>query len=457
MKRSGGVTRRLAPVLLVACVLGTLMVGPYAGTTLGHIGEAVFASVIAPTGVAATPGRLLVTRPYCGDPRQVVSIDGSGVATVFATLDPRGGGCFEEYIAVAGPADPSQPGFPSPTRGGFPSNYAYVTQGSVIKKISPEGVVSTFTTIPSCQISHNGITFDTVGTFGFNMIVTCADGAVWKVASTGAATLIANVATALGLATVRIENPDVAPLSFAPYGGHIFVAAEVLSKVLAVSPSGTVSSVANWPSAEGVHFIPDIKCNFDTSGGTFFTVTVRRAGAGLGSIYKFPLSAFAGKSGQALVTSEFGAGIGLMKSTGAATITPTLFHGNIGQHEGSTFTDCTVPLLLRIDVEPGSPDHPINPRIKENTTVAILSTPAFNAITDVIISSIRFGVTGTENSIGSRNIEHKDVDGDGRLDLVCLAATARLGITTPGIYSGPLILKLLYNAAGGDPIGEGLD
>ncbi|MGQ0570572.1 MAG: hypothetical protein ACT4P5_13780 [Armatimonadota bacterium] len=64
MKRSGGVTRRLAPVLLVACMLGTLMVGPYAGTTSGHIGEAVFASVIAPTGVAATPGRLLVTRPY---------------------------------------------------------------------------------------------------------------------------------------------------------------------------------------------------------------------------------------------------------------------------------------------------------------------------------------------------------------------------------------------------------
>ncbi len=454
MKRSAKLTWHVAPVVLVTLALGSLLVGPQVRTTSGHIGEAAFVSVVEPVGVAATPGRLLVTHPLCGDPSEVLSIDSGGVVSVFATLPPRGNACVEQNVAVAGPADPTKAGFPSPTRGGFPSNYVYVTRGSKILRITLDGTVTLFTTIPSCiQSSETGITFDHVGSFGWDMIVTCSNGKVWRVNSVGAATLVADVADALGLASVRVENPDVAPLGFVPYGGYLFVAAENLGKVLAVSPSGAVSTVASWSRAEGVNFIPLNKCNFGTSGGTFFTAIFRSAKLGPGSIYEFPLSAFSGKSGGALVTSE-SAGIGLLTSDNGVIATDT-FHESIGRHEGSIFVDCTVPLLLTIIVKPGSVPHLIDPTTEPKVQVAVLSSPIFNAIKDTVLPSIRFGVTGTERSIVSCG--SSDVNGDGRPDLVCQANTSKLGITTPGVYGGALILKLLYNAPGGDPVGEGSD
>ncbi len=459
MKPAGRAIRRSVPVTIAVLILGPLLlIGPYAGSTSGHIGETAFASVVEPIGVAATPGRLLVTHPFCNDPREVLSIDSGGAVSVFATLPSLGSACVEMYIAVAGPADPSQPGFPSPTRGGFPSNFAYVTQGPKIYKVSPQGAVSLFTTISSCKGSQTGITFDRIGTFGYAMLVTCDGGTVWKVTADGSVTPIADVASALKLKSVRIEGPDVAPSGFAPHGGRLLVAAEELGQVFAVSPAGTISTVAGWDGAEGVSVIPSNKCIFGTSGGTFFTAIFRPAGKGTGSIFMFPLTAatFLGKSGRVLVTSEFGAGIGLLTSSNG-TITVDLFHGNIGQHEGSAFADCTVPLLVKIIVKPGSVPHSINPGSNGTVPVAILSSPTFNALTQTVVSSIRFGFTGTENSIAFCDKSGADVNGDGLLDLICHATIKMLGIPTSGVYRGPLILKMHYNAPGGDPDAEGRD
>jgi hypothetical protein len=448
----------VVPGLTVALMLGSLLIGPYVGSTSGHIGESAFASVVEPIGVAATPGRLLVTHPFCGDPREVLSLDSSGAVSVFATLPPLGSACVEMYVAVASPADPSRPGFPSPTRGGFLSNFVYVTQGPKIFKISPAGAVSLFVTIASCSGTQTGITFDRVGTFGYAMLVTCDGGTVWKVTAGGTVTQVADVAGALKLKSVRIENPDVAPSGFAPYGGQLLVAAEVLGQVLAVASSGAVSTVASWDSAEGVNFIPSTKCIFGTSGGTFFTAIFRPAGKGPGTIYQFPLtsSTFLGKSGRTLVTSESGEGIALLSSTPPG-ITVNLFHETIGQHQGSTFVDCAVPLLLKIIVKPGSIPHTINPASAGTVPVAILSSPIFNALTQTVVSSIRFGFTGTEDSIEFCNKSGEDVNGDGLLDLICHATTTKLGIPTQGVYRGPLILKMHYNAPGGDPDAEGGD
>jgi hypothetical protein len=449
-------SKRFAVAVLAMSTCGLLFAGPLSSLTSGHVGETNFASVVEPIGIAATPGRLLVTRPLCGDPRQVLAIDDSGATTVFATLPSRGG-CFEDYIAVAGPADPSLPGFPSPTKGGFVSNDVFVTQGAKILKISLSGVVTTFATISSCGPSRTGITFDDVGTFGYAMIVTCESGKVWKVNPSGAATLVADIAALLGLATVRIENPDVAPSTFAPYGGHIVVAAEVLSKVFAVSPAGVVKAVAQWSGAEGVNAVPGGKCNTSGTGAAFFTAIFKPAASGAGTIVRFPLSALEGLSGRLLVTSGATAGIGLLTSTGAATITPTLFHANIGKHEGSSFTDCVVPLILRIIVKPGSIPHTVNPTSSGTVPVAILSTSFYNALTDTVLSSIRFGFTGTENSITSCNNSGQDFNGDGRLDLLCHGEAKKLGIPGTDLYRGPLIVKLEYIGPGGDPFGEGAD
>ncbi len=451
----GATMRRFGriPVFLIALVFGSLLVGPTARPVSADVGESVFASVTGAVGVAATPGRVYVTSPSSSGQTQVSEFDDTG-SRVFVTLPSFRPAGAEEYVAVAGPKDPSAGGFPTPTLGGFPSNYVYVTQGQNIIEITQNGVISRnpFATISSCQSDRTGITFDHVGSFGYNMIVTCLNGTVWKVDKNANATLIVNVATALGLASVHIENPDVAPLSFGAYGGYVFVAAGDLDRVLAISPSGAVTRVARWASAEGVNFIPSAKCTFGTSTATYFTVISPS------SVYQFPLTAFLGLSGNAIVTSEGNAGMGLLSTQNIKK-----FHNSLGSHEGSAFVDCGVPRLVGLRVDPGSnTPRSINPRSNGTTQFAILASPAF-AVTSIDFTTVTFGFTGNESSVVAGSCStFRDVDGDGLLDVICRAYNNRLGIPAgalnpSGVYSGPLVVKFNYTAPGGDPGGEGLD
>ncbi len=60
---------------------------------------------------------------------------------------------------------------------------------------------------------------------------------------------------------------------------------------------------------------------------------------------------------------------------------------------------------------------------------AVLSTATVSALSDVDAATLRFGVTGTESSVISCTGRTKDVDGDGRADLVCAADPGLTGIT----------------------------
>jgi hypothetical protein len=277
-----------------------------------------FANLYWANGVAATKDRVLVTL-YCGNPRTIYSIDSSGNATPFANLPNwPDGGCHEDYLAV------------SPGMGGFPANYVYVAQGPRIYQVSADGSsVSLFLTLPLPN-THNAIAFDEVGTFGNDMIVTGSNGAIYKVTSAGVATLVANIGT-------MIEGPVVAPPSFAPYGGQIIVAAEGVSRVYAVSNTGVVTHIADWPAAEAVHVIPQTVCSFGNSGGALFATDFPNG------VEKYPVSDFTGLAGRLLVTGENG-GIGLMTSNGAS-IVMTTFNTDGTHYEGSAFVDCAVPLI----------------------------------------------------------------------------------------------------------------
>lgn len=82
-----------------------------------------------------------------------------------------------------------------------------------------------------------------------------------------------------------------------------------------------------------------------------------------------------------------------------------------------------------LDVVPGDSSNTI--RLNSSTfKVAILSTSTFDART-VNVNSVRFGDTGTEDSIarkkGARVYEYRDVNGDGRLDLVLTITTSATG------------------------------
>lgn len=412
-----------ASVLVAMLAVGLLVTGTYSGPASAGT-PSVFVSFddsdfpfciqagffCAGTGVAATLDKLLVTQPFCSDPRRVVSITSSGNVTVFATLPPLGvDGCREEYIGI------------SPGLGGFPAGYVYVTQGPNILKITPDGTsVTPFVTIPSLGPSHTGITFDRVGTFGNDMIVTGFDGQVWRVNSSAGATLVATVPP-VGNVSSLIEGPEVAPLTFEPYGGHVLVASESTSRVFAVSPSGAVSTVASWPDAEGVYFISPGGCSFGASNGAFFTVAFPT------HIAKFPPSDFTGLGGSALVTSEGGGGIGLLTSTGGG-VTVSTFHPSVGNQEGSAFVQCPeVP--VSIDIKPGSFPNSINLGSGGTVPVAILSSATFNATTvdpiTVTLASAPVKLKGKGTPMASS----EDVNGDNLLDLVVHVSTDALQLS----------------------------
>ncbi len=398
-----------------------------------------------PVAVAATVGKLLYTRPLCGRTRSVMSVDATGSVSEFARLPDRLPGvggeppCFEDHLTIvpAGTTGAASAGFPTPNPAGFASNYIYVTQGPTILQITPDGAQTVvWKTLPMnpdrpgkrfcdddvAAVHHAGtsITFDRVGTFRFRMIVLCQTGEIFLLDKSARIVdgSVTGVETNLPIARVNapplfsqlpppFEGPEVAPMSFAPFGGHLLVAAENASDgsgstglVLAVKPEdGTVRIVArNVMAAEGVRAIPLTKaamCNFGGQGIFFTTGFPDR-------IIRIAKTAFLDQSSSplsgVLVTSEKGAlgateGLTRLFSTGG-TINRQLFRSFDAPLEGATFVDCSVPLIVRLDYF-----KPVD-FTQQLIAVTILSNPPLlNAATDIVRSTLRFGVTGSEPSL----------------------------------------------------------
>jgi uncharacterized delta-60 repeat protein len=106
-----------------------------------------------------------------------------------------------------------------------------------------------------------------------------------------------------------------------------------------------------------------------------------------------------------------------------------------------------------IDIKPGDARNRINPKSNGKIEVAILSTAAFDA-RSVDVGSLRFGRTGTEDSISTHpnkgpRYSFVDVNGDGRLDLVVQFETERTGFRagdTKGILTGRLLSGASFTA-----------
>jgi len=75
---------------------------------------------------------------------------------------------------------------------------------------------------------------------------------------------------------------------------------------------------------------------------------------------------------------------------------------------------------VRISIKPhGEGPALIDPRSHSLSTIAIISTGQFDAVTDVDTTSLTFGPTGLEQSITSCNKDGRDVNGDRVPDLIC--------------------------------------
>jgi len=275
-----------------------------------------FAFVNFPTGMAASSTQLLVSE-YCRP--QIDSISSTGVVTPFATVPGNVGECKERYLAIA------------PAVGTWTPSEIYATDGAAVYKITPDGSsVTLFTTVASCGNDHTGITFDHVGTFGFDMILTCLNGEVWRVNPAGTSTHVASVGT-------ELEGPAVAPLSFGTYAGQILAANDDMGQVWAVKNDGTFTLAFSWAGAESVHVIPNTLCNFGNSGGAFFSALQQA-----NQVDKFPATDFLGFGGDILIVSEAGGGISKVHWNGSSYV-QTTFDTNPFGYEGSAFVDCDIP------------------------------------------------------------------------------------------------------------------
>lgn len=137
--------------------------------------------------------------------------------------------------------------------GGFASRdvFAGSEAGGTIYHISNDGTTNPGSVFVSGLTGGvRGIAFDPYGSYGNDMIVTTNAGYIYRVNSSGAASLLATV------------GEDVEGISFAPakFGsiaaGTLVVASEGSGNLRAITPAGAVLVFANVPSAEMVSFVP---------------------------------------------------------------------------------------------------------------------------------------------------------------------------------------------------------
>lgn len=334
MNRSTSILRFGRGVLMAS--FGLLLSAAIASSV--HAGPSTLASIVEPNGIAFRPGNqsghgILVSSPYnCGAIRGVTSFNSSGVRTGFTKLPNQTNCPAEDYMAVS----------PAALKG-WPSKRVYVIQRANIyegKRTPLEFSSTPFITLPAaCDVpnSHNNLTFDKGGTFNRQMIVSCINYAEGKTRIYSVGPYKNPTAVLYGTIDAIVEGLEVAPKTFGPYGGCVFMTEDsTQGRIFAVCPSGVIH-VADWPGAEAIRFVPTRKgklpCHFKPSGQAFFQTDFDA-----NKVFQWPSADFTGLGGKAVISSELGAGVGILSPNGV--VIPFVYSGASGEHhEGSTFID----------------------------------------------------------------------------------------------------------------------
>jgi len=199
---------------------------------------------------------------YIGD-GFVGSVQADGTGTVLYRTDTNGDSVsiFAPTVNIPG-GSPSSEHFVASSLGlgGFPNRDVYVAAGNGIIHIDHAGASGSqlITSVDGAPVTTlasavRGILFDAIGTFGNDMLVTTSGGQIYRVDSSGAATLLASVGQ-------DTEGLDVAPFgTFGPFAGQLIVASEGSGLIRAITPGGVVTVInPNSPiaGAEELTFVP---------------------------------------------------------------------------------------------------------------------------------------------------------------------------------------------------------
>ncbi len=239
----------------------------------------------------AYAGNKFVGSVYPGNSQLYQTNLSGGAVTKFGAPIP--GGNSELYVSA------------SLGLGGFANRDIYASAGPTVGGLyhfSNDGTSQgTFTVTGATSLNTEyvkGIAFDPYGNYGYDMIVSTNSGSLYKVSSTGVATLLASIPGAV------LEGIDFAPAGFGPVGGQVVVASENSSTLFAVSTTGIVTNMATLGvivgMAEEIGFVP---LNLGSGGSLegFYAAAYPYSG-----IQKAAASEFSGMLGDAIVTGEYG-------------------------------------------------------------------------------------------------------------------------------------------------------
>ncbi len=344
--------RLFACAAIVGAVSATAQTSPavISATSTGNNGAGL-------NGIAATTSELLFTQPFCvGQPpatpqtqqRGIYKEDlTTGTSTLLFSI-PETGQCAENYLAIASGL------------GGFTAGDTFATGDSTTNSAN-DAVYKNGSTLFIDGLSnskdHVGITFDTAGTFGFDMILS-PQGGVVGVDSTGTAKFTYPVDP-----NFILEGATVAPLTYPGCPGCLFATAVEADNVDALpggvgaiffvtpgTPSGTAMtfySATPGPEPEGIVFIGNnnLSCTLAGANGAAFSYFVSGFDTGIeffntnfgttGAVLAYTPAQIAPFVGQFLVPDETSA-IAAFSGPGASTV----FSNTGFQLEGSTALQC---------------------------------------------------------------------------------------------------------------------
>ncbi len=290
--------RSFRALLLVAVIC----IGLHGPAQAAPINFSTFTNPHPPMPVAA--GTVGFT--YAGN-KFVGTVLGTGAGLIYSTN--LTGGNVQVFAPTVSLTSSTQEHFVAASfgLGGFPNGDIYAADSNGIIHITNNGTSSnSFVTGLGGEV--RGITFDTIGTFGGDMLVTTDAGNVYRVPSSGSPSLLASVGE-------NVEGLDVAPLgnNFSTFDGQLIVAAEGSGWLRAISPGGVVTVLANTGSSGGPIIVPSAEEL------TFVPLNLGASGSPLEGLYSSNYtpdvqfasgSQFNALQGHIIVTSESGPSMG---------------------------------------------------------------------------------------------------------------------------------------------------
>jgi hypothetical protein len=222
-----------------------------------------------------------VSAPFCTGPGELVRgvydiSSGAPITLLTPPITPIPdvpGSCFETPIAIASGL------------GGFNPGFIYLAYPDVLNpnvahigKIPQTGgpVITPVVDLPLTTFGNQFLMlrFDGVGTFGFNLIAFTGGGELFLINSAGVVVLH-KTPSDMGLPPnnplIEFESPRVAPLTFGPFGGFLFITNENQNQVFAISPvtfkAFQLPNINTAPlpppnGAEDFVFFPPTQCKF---------------------------------------------------------------------------------------------------------------------------------------------------------------------------------------------------